>query len=62
MCRCTARKRSSAAQAWPSRARLWHSGAVSAACSSIRTGEHARAFLGDWRGQLVCDDFAGYSV
>ncbi len=25
-----------------------------------RAGEHARAFLDPWRGQLVCDDFAGY--
>ena len=25
-----------------------------------RDGEHARAFLGDWRGKLVCDDYAGY--
>jgi transposase len=28
--------------------------------SPSRAGEHARAFLGDWRGQLVCDDFAAY--
>jgi len=28
-------------------------------CES-RAGEHARAFLGDWKGALVCDDFAGY--
>lgn len=27
-----------------------------------RAGEHARAFLGDWRGQLVCDDYAGYKA
>lgn len=25
-----------------------------------RAGEHARAFLGDWRGSLVTDDYAGY--
>jgi hypothetical protein len=25
-----------------------------------RAGEHAQAFLDPWRGQLVCDDFAGY--
>jgi transposase len=25
-----------------------------------RAGEHARAFLGDWQGRLVCDDYAGY--
>lgn len=30
--------------------------------SPSRAGEHARAFLGDWRGQLVCDDFAGYKA
>ena len=28
-------------------------------CES-RAGEHARAFLGEWRGSLVCDDYAGY--
>lgn len=27
-----------------------------------RSGEHARAFLGDWRGSLVCDDYAGYKA
>ena len=30
-------------------------------CES-RAGEHARAFLGEWRGSLVCDDFAGYKA
>ena len=25
-----------------------------------RAGEHARAFLGDWRGKLVTDDYSGY--
>jgi transposase len=24
-----------------------------------RAGEHARAFLDDWRGKLVCDDYSG---
>ena len=28
-------------------------------CES-RAGEHARAFLGQWKGALVCDDFSGY--
>ena len=28
-------------------------------CES-RAGEHARAFLGDWTGSLICDDYAGY--
>ena len=28
-------------------------------CES-RAGEHARTFLGDWSGGLVCDDFSGY--
>lgn len=27
-----------------------------------RSGEHARRFLGDWRGALVCDDFTGYKA
>ena len=30
-------------------------------CES-RAGEHARRFLGDWKGALVCDDFAGYKA
>jgi transposase len=28
-------------------------------CDS-RAGENAKVFLGDWRGNLVCDDFSGY--
>lgn len=27
-----------------------------------RSGAHARAFLGDWRGELICDDFGGYKA
>jgi len=27
-----------------------------------RAGKHAQAFLGDWRGILVCDDYAGYKA
>ena len=27
-----------------------------------RAGQHARDFLGDWRGTLVCDDFSGYKA
>ncbi|MDR5776535.1 MULTISPECIES: IS66 family transposase [unclassified Caballeronia] len=27
-----------------------------------RSGEHARAFLGDWRGKLVVDDYSGYKA
>jgi transposase len=30
-------------------------------CES-RAGEHARAFLGDWKGCLTCDDFSGYKA
>ena len=30
--------------------------------SPSRAGEHARNFLGDWSGKLVCDDFAGYKA
>jgi transposase len=30
-------------------------------CES-RAGERARAFLGDWRGSLVCDDYSGYKA
>lgn len=27
-----------------------------------RAGEHARSFLDDWRGSLVCDEFRGYKA
>jgi hypothetical protein len=27
-----------------------------------RAGEHARTFLGNWKGSLVCDDYAGYKA
>jgi transposase len=27
-----------------------------------RGGDHARGFLGSWRGKLVCDDFSGYKA
>lgn len=27
-----------------------------------RSGEHARAFLGQWQGKLVCDDYGGYKA
>lgn len=27
-----------------------------------RSGEHARAFLGDWKGHLMVDDYAGYKA
>ena len=30
-------------------------------CES-RAGEHARYFLRDWRGSLVCDDYSGYKA
>ena len=30
-------------------------------CES-RAGEHARRFLGEWRGSLTCDDFSGYKA
>ena len=30
--------------------------------SPSRSGEHARAFLQDWKGKLVCDDFGGYKA
>ena len=28
-------------------------------CES-RSGEHARHFLGEWKGSLICDDYSGY--
>ena len=27
-----------------------------------RAGRHAQAFLGEWRGTLICDDYAGYKA
>lgn len=30
--------------------------------TNSRSGEHARAFLGDWRGSLVCDDYSAYKA
>ncbi|RMN88168.1 Transposase component [Pseudomonas coronafaciens pv. coronafaciens] len=30
--------------------------------SPSRAGEHARNFLNDWKGKLVCDDFGGYKA
>ena len=27
-----------------------------------RAGQHARDFLGEWRGTLVCDDYSGYKA
>ena len=27
-----------------------------------RAGEHARSFLGDWQGNLICDDYSGYKA
>lgn len=30
-------------------------------CES-RAGEHARAFPREWRGCLICDDYAGYEA
>jgi transposase len=30
-------------------------------CES-RAGEHCRTFLGEWKGSLICDDYAGYKA
>jgi transposase len=30
--------------------------------AETRAGEHARDFLGEWQGTLVCDDFSGYKA
>ncbi len=30
--------------------------------SPSRAGQHARNFLNDWKGKLVCDDFGGYKA
>ena len=52
------------------RAYLWSYGSTSMSAmkavvfdfTQTRSGEHARDFLGKWRGTLVCDDFAGYKA
>ena len=28
--------------------------------SEGRDGQHARDFIGDWRGKLTCNDYSGY--
>ena len=30
--------------------------------AETRGGRHPRAFIGDWTGKLVCDDYAGYKA
>lgn len=30
--------------------------------TETRSGKHAQAFLGAWRGKLVCDDYSGYKA
>jgi transposase len=30
--------------------------------ANSRAGEHARAFVKDWHGKLVCDDYGGYKA
>jgi hypothetical protein len=30
--------------------------------TETRSGKHAQAFLGSWRGKLVCDDYSGYKA
>jgi transposase len=30
--------------------------------AETRGGRHAEAFLGDWTGKLICDDYAGYKA
>jgi len=52
------------------RAYLWSYGTTQYEAQSIvvydfaesRSGHHARTFLGDWTGQLVCDDYVGYKA
>ena len=52
------------------RAYVWgYATTASAAISAVvydfspsRSGEHARNFLKNWKGQLVCDDFGGYKA
>jgi len=52
------------------RAYLWSYGSTRFAAmkavvfdfAESRGGRHAEAFLGNWRGTLVCDDFSGYKA
>ena len=52
------------------RAYLWSYGTTQYEPQSIvvygfaesRSGHHARTFLGDWAGKLVCDDYVGYKA
>jgi len=52
------------------RAYLWSYGTTQYDPQSIvvydfaesRSGQHARAFLGQWTGKLVCDDYVGYKA
>lgn len=52
------------------RAYLWSYGTTQYEPQSIvvydfaesRSGQHARTFLGDWAGKLVCDDYVGYKA
>jgi hypothetical protein len=30
--------------------------------TETRSGKNAEAFLGAWRGKLVCDDYSGYKA
>jgi hypothetical protein len=30
--------------------------------AETRGGRHSKAFLGNWTGKLVCDDYAGYEA
>ena len=30
--------------------------------AETRGGRHAKEFVGDWKGKLVCDDYAGYKA
>jgi hypothetical protein len=30
--------------------------------AETRAGEHARTFLGQWKGKLLCDDYTGYKA
>lgn len=43
---------------------LWSQGAPahSRAVAESRSGEQEHAFLGDWRGSMICDDHGGYKI
>ncbi|CAM3308826.1 hypothetical protein PSFL111601_18170 [Pseudomonas floridensis] len=59
-CSCRKRRRLTASYVWAyATSQFSDVAAVVYDFSPSRAGEHARNFLNDWKGKLVCDDFGG---